>query len=115
MSKEVALHIGVSIIRERRDTKSSLKTWFRIFGSDCQQCFDLSRNSGVSISKSQGDGDPFWNFMVESLIVLKNLSKKFGKKNATNRISMSIRPVRSSGFWEPTAQGKQRRSACFAD
>jgi hypothetical protein len=33
------------------DTKSSLKTWYHIFGSDFQQSFDLGGNSEVSNSR----------------------------------------------------------------
>ena len=50
--KEVALLTGASIIRtSRTDSKSSLKSWFPIYVLDCQHCFDLTSDSGVSISK----------------------------------------------------------------
>jgi ABC-2 type transport system ATP-binding protein len=44
--------------------------------------------------------------MVESLIVLKDLSKKFGKKIATSRISMSVRRGEIFGFLGANGAGK---------
>src|SRR5580704_11597184 len=44
--------------------------------------------------------------MPESLIVLKNLSKRFGKKKAVNRISMSIPVGEIFGFLGANGAGK---------
>jgi ABC-2 type transport system ATP-binding protein len=44
--------------------------------------------------------------MVESLIVLKDLSKKFGKKIATSRMSMSVRRGEIFGFLGSNGAGK---------
>src|ERR1700749_3833539 len=44
--------------------------------------------------------------MPDSLIVLKNLSKRFGKKKAVNRISMSIPPGEIFGFLGANGAGK---------
>jgi ABC-2 type transport system ATP-binding protein len=44
--------------------------------------------------------------MVEPLIVLKDLSKKFGKKIATSRISMSVRRGEIFGFLGANGAGK---------
>ncbi|MBV9105174.1 MAG: ABC transporter ATP-binding protein [Verrucomicrobia bacterium] len=44
--------------------------------------------------------------MPESLIVLKNLSKRFGRKKALNRISMSIRAGEIFGFLGANGAGK---------
>ena len=44
--------------------------------------------------------------MVESLIVLKDLSKKFGKKIATSKISMSVRRGEIFGFLGANGAGK---------
>jgi ABC-2 type transport system ATP-binding protein len=44
--------------------------------------------------------------MPEPLIVLKNLSKRFGKTRATNRISMSIQPGEIFGFLGANGAGK---------
>src|SRR6202049_535219 len=44
--------------------------------------------------------------MPESLIVLKNLSKRFGKKKAVNRISMSIPIGEIFGFLGANGAGK---------
>jgi ABC-2 type transport system ATP-binding protein len=44
--------------------------------------------------------------MPEALIVLKNLSKRFGKKKAVNRISMSIRSGEIFGFLGANGAGK---------
>src|SRR6516162_5164122 len=49
---------------------------------------------------------PLRNSMSESLIVLKNLSKKFGKKIATDRISMAIRAGTIFGFLGANGAGK---------
>src|SRR6202051_3116237 len=44
--------------------------------------------------------------MPESLIVLKNLSKRFGKKKAVNRITMSIPVGEIFGFLGANGAGK---------
>src|ERR1700733_12497228 len=44
--------------------------------------------------------------MPEPLIVLKNLSKRFGKKKAVNRISISIRVGEIFGFLGANGAGK---------
>ncbi len=44
--------------------------------------------------------------MPEPLIVLKNLSKRFGKKKAVNRIAMTIRPGEIFGFLGANGAGK---------
>src|SRR5580693_5480142 len=44
--------------------------------------------------------------MPDSLIVLKNLSKRFGKKKAVNRISISIRVGEIFGFLGANGAGK---------
>jgi ABC-2 type transport system ATP-binding protein len=44
--------------------------------------------------------------MPEPLIVLKNLSKRFGKKKAVNRIAMSIQPGEIFGFLGANGAGK---------
>ena len=44
--------------------------------------------------------------MAEPLIVLKDLSKKFGKKIATNRISMSVGRGEIFGFLGANGAGK---------
>lgn len=44
--------------------------------------------------------------MPEALIVLKNLSKRFGKRKAVNRISMSIQPGEIFGFLGANGAGK---------
>jgi len=44
--------------------------------------------------------------MSESLIVLNNLSKKFGKKVAADRISMAIRAGEIFGFLGANGAGK---------
>src|ERR1700722_18995223 len=44
--------------------------------------------------------------MVESLIVLKDLSKKFGKKIATSKISFSVRRGEIFGFLGANGAGK---------
>ena len=48
----------------------------------------------------------FRNCMPESLIVLKNLSKKFGKKQAVNRISLSVQAGGIFGFLGANGAGK---------
>ena len=49
---------------------------------------------------------PLRNSMSESLIVLKNLSKKFGKKIATDKISMAIGAGEIFGFLGANGAGK---------
>jgi ABC-2 type transport system ATP-binding protein len=44
--------------------------------------------------------------MPEPLLVLKNLSKRFGKKKAVNRIAMSIQPGEIFGFLGANGAGK---------
>ena len=48
----------------------------------------------------------FRQLHAESLIVLKNLSKKFGKKQAVNRISLSVQAGGIFGFLGANGAGK---------
>jgi len=48
----------------------------------------------------------FSNAMPEPLIVLKNLSKRFGKRRAVSRISMSIQAGEIFGFLGANGAGK---------
>jgi ABC-2 type transport system ATP-binding protein len=52
------------------------------------------------------EADPFRKYMVEPLIVLKDLSKRFGRKIAMNKVSMSVRRGEIFGFLGANGAGK---------
>jgi ABC-2 type transport system ATP-binding protein len=60
----------------------------------------------MDLHKIQGERFPYRNLMPEPLIVLKNLSKRFGRKKAVNRISMSVRSGAIFGFLGANGAGK---------